>query len=395
MSNHSSYGKIEDHAMGNEEALASGQAITFGGNGAKGRDGGRGTLGFFGADLGSGRPTEGRVPAFLGLAERTGGVYVENPPTVADALRETGLDFDVRHNPVSASRMEEVAVPDEEHGLRMEERPTGELLTLPDLAATVAYPRDGGQPFALGVTSKRYAIVQNDEALSVGDALSEGRLVALGAYGRPVGAKVYAAYELGEGMSIGGGDPYRNFITITTSHDGGGSLVALLAPIRLGCTNQTYATFGRKATPRYSMRHVGRPEAKVEEARRVLGLAQTYLDVFKEECEELLSRSMSTDAFVAYAERLWGVKRDEEGKVTKRSQALADTRLEHLTTILASDTCEFGRGTAYAGYQAVVEYLDFFGVVRGGDDPQARRQERIMAGELDSAKDRAWQLATA
>jgi hypothetical protein len=52
-------------------------------------------------------------------------------------------------------------------------------------------------------------------------------------------------------------------------------------------------------------------------------------------------------------------------------------------------------GTAYAGYQAVVEYLDFHGTVRGGDSPQERRWTRIMAGELDAAKTRAWELAAA
>ncbi len=31
----------------------------------------------------------------------------------------------------------------------------------------------------------------------------------------------------------------------------------------------------------------------------------------------------------------------------------------------------------------------------GGDDPSARRWTRIMAGELDAAKTRAWELATA
>jgi hypothetical protein len=93
----------------------------------------------------------------------------------------------------------------------------------------------------------------------VGDALSEGRLVALGTWDG--GAKTYGAWELGEGMSIGGGDPYRNFVTIVNTHDGNGTY-GLLAPIRLGCTNQTNATFGRKATPRFTIRHVG--EARVQ-----------------------------------------------------------------------------------------------------------------------------------
>lgn len=346
------------------------------------------TLGFFGADLGSAAPSDGRVPAFLGLAERTGGVYVENPPSVADALKQTGLDFEVKHEPITAGRSEDVLA-DDASGLVS--RPTGEQLPMTEWVATVAYPRDGGQPFAIAPTSKLYTIVQNEEALAVGDQISDGRLVALGAYGKPAGSKVYAAYELGEGINIGGGDPYRTFVTITTSHDRSGGLVALLAPIRLGCTNQTYATFHGRAVPRFTIRHTGLAKYKVSEARRVLGLAESYMEAFATEAETLLAEKQTKDQFIVYARHVFGVK--DEDKMTERSKTIARLRDEQLLEILASQTNEFGRGTAYAGYQAVVEHMDHFGTVRGTDPVQAR-QERILSGQLDTLKERAWNLAT-
>src|SRR6185312_12854866 len=127
---------------------------------------GTGTLGFFGADLGSDRPTEGRVPAFLGLAERTGGVYLENTEhglTVGDALRQTGLDFEVRKELITATRTEEVLEVTPAGEPQMVSRPTGEALRMPDWMATVAYPRDGGQPFAIAPTSPTYTIFQNEQ----------------------------------------------------------------------------------------------------------------------------------------------------------------------------------------------------------------------------------------
>ncbi len=395
MANHSSYQSIDQTPFASEEHVNSGEAITFGSNGAKGRNGGRGTLGFFGNDLGSGRPTEGRVPAFLGLAERTGGVYVEDTNrglTVGDALRQAGLDFEVRKELITATRTEEVLEVTPEGEPQMVSRPTGEALRMPDWMATVAYPKDGGQPFAIAPCSPTYSLFQNEEALDVGDSVSGGRLIALGAYGRPVGARVYAAWELGEGMEVAG-DPYRNFVTVVTTHDRNGTY-ALLAPIRLGCTNQTNATFGRKATPRFSIRHVGEMAYKAEEARRILGLSHQYLDVFKESMEGLLTVKMTKDDFLAYERKLWGVSGDDED-LSKRSLALAKTRDEELLAILAGQTCAFGEGTAYAGYQAVTEYMDWHGTVRGGDSKEARRQERIMMGELDNAKTKAYDLALA
>jgi hypothetical protein len=257
--------------------------------------------------------------------------------------------------------------------------------------ATVSYPRDGSAPTPLAPCSPRYTVIQDDRGLDIGDALSEGRLVALGKWDN--GAKVYGAWELGTGMTIGGGDPYRNFVTIVNTHDGNGTY-GLLAPIRLGCTNQTNATFGRKATPRFTIRHVGEARFKLEEARRILGLSKHYLEVLKEESEALLAKPMSRDRFLVFAKQVWGVNRPDED-LSKRSLSLVNARAEQLLAMLDSETCEFGRGTAYAGYQAVVEYLDFAGTVRGGDSPEARRYTRIMSGELDNAKTRAWELAAA
>lgn len=394
-SSHTSYRSIDSTPFADADRVNSGEAITFGGNGSKGRRAGAGTLGFFGNDLGSDRPTEGRVPAFLGLAERTGGVYVEdttNGLTVGEALRKAGLDFEVRKELITASRSEEVLEVTDSGEPRMVSRPTGEQLRMPSWMATVAYPNDGGQPFAIAPCSPTYALFQNEQALEVGEGVSGGRLVAVGKYGQPAGARVYAAWELGDGFEVAG-DPYRSFVTVVTTHDRNGTY-ALLAPIRLGCTNQTNATFGKKATPRFSIRHVGEMAYKAEEARRILGLSHQYLDTFKESMEGLLTVKMTKDDFVAYGRKLWGVSTDDED-LSKRSLALAKTRDEELLAILAGQTCQFGEGTAYAGYQAVTEYMDWHGVVRGGDSKEARRQERIMMGELDGAKTKAYDLALA
>jgi hypothetical protein len=393
-SHHTGYRSIDATPLGDADRLASGEAIAFDGNGSKGRRAGVGTLGFYGADLGSDRPTEGRVPAFLGLAERTGGVYLElngeNPPTVAEALKRTGLDYEVRKDALFFQPTGEAPVIGDGGELSTEQVPLGDPLPMTSRwVTTVGYPRDGGAPFPLTPCSPSYTVIQNDRALAVGDALSEGRLVALGKFGNPLGAACYGAWELGEGMTIGGGDPYRNFVTIVNRHDGQATY-GLLAPIRLGCTNQTNATFGRKATPRFTIRHVGEAAFQLEEARRILGLAHEYMEVFAEESEALLATPMSKDRFVTYAKMVWGVKPDEE--LSKASAGIVKAREEKLLTILGSPTCAFGEGTAYAGYQAVTEYMDWFGTVRGGDD---RRQLRIMGGELDAAKTKAWALATA
>jgi phage/plasmid-like protein (TIGR03299 family) len=398
LSNHTGYRSIDATPLGDAARVSSGEAITFGGNGAVGRSGGIGTLGFFGRDLGSSAPTMGRVPAFLGLAERTGGTYLErtgdDAPTVGEALRRTGLDFEVRKDALYFAPSGDVLGTGEDGSPAMVREETGERVPMPPRwVATVGYPNDGGAPFPIAPCSPKYTVIQTEEALAAGDALSEGRLVALGQWADR--ARVYAAWELGEGVTIGGGDPYRNFVTIVTTHDGNGTY-GVLAPIRLGCTNQTGATFGRKATPRFTVRHVGEAKFKLEEARRILGLSHVYIAALAEASEGLLATPMTKDRFVVFAREVWAVPAEEE--LTKQSKAIVAVREEKLLEVLASETCAFGAGTAYAAYNAITEYMDHFANVRGGDDDAtrvARRQERIMAGELDRAKTRAFELAVA
>lgn len=62
-----------------------------------------------------------------------------------------------------------------------------------------------------------------------------------------------------------------------------------------------------------------------------------------------------------------------------------------------ADTQDAVRGTAWAGYQAVVEYVDHFAPVRGGGtDPATARAERLLTTTAPAqAKDAAWAFATA
>lgn len=358
-----------------------GEAVEFAGSSMK-------TLGFFGRDLGSHAPTAGRVPAFLGLAERTGGRYVENPKSMHDALVQTGLDFEVR----------------KEEGIRVhiaQPQVDGDNLVMQDVAldmpkwfGTVAYPNDGKPPFAIAPVGRYFKVVQNTEALGFGENIIDegGQLVALGAYGDPMGSKTYAAFRLPNGMTVGGHDPYDIYLTITNAHDRTGGLTALTAPIRLGCTNQTYATFGRRnGKPKHVIRHTTRAALRVAEARKQLQLAFAYRDIFAEEAEKLLAMKMPKDQFVVYARMVFKTK--DEADLSKMGATMLAKREDQLMAILASDTNEFGRGTAYAGYQALVEYADFFQPARG--NAEASRQLRIMEGQTERFKNRAWEMATA
>lgn len=329
-----------------------------------------------------------RIPAFLALAKSTGGVYAEGFESVAAGLRETHLDFEVRMEEIQGFAKQQVLNDD---GTDLIEVSTP--LALPNHRATVAYPRDGRPPFAICPTSAKYAPMQVADALSLGDNVIDqgGLLVALGAYGKPVGARVYAAFKLPQGLLIGGKDPHDLYLTITTSFDRSTSTTVQVAPIRFACTNQAPGILGRYA-PGFRMNHTQGAQARVAAVREALGITFAGAHEYQVEAEKLLKVKMTENKAIAYWRQVFGVDA-EVGKWSPRQAAAAQPREDKLVEILGSPTCEFGKGTAYAAMQAVTEYVDFFAPVRGGN--QVLRATRNVAGTNEGVKVRAQELALA
>lgn len=128
---------------------------------------------------------------------------------------------------------------------------------------------------------------------------------------------------------------------------------------------------------------------RVQEAREALQLAWDYRDAYAEEAERLLAEPMTEHETVIYWRQVFGVDA-VPNNWTPRVKALSERREDRLTSVLASPTCDFGRGTAYAAFQAVTEYADHYS---RGKDEAAPRPERVMTGSLDRLKVRAHTLA--
>lgn len=346
----------------------------------------------------SGQTMGGRVPAFMALAQRTGGLYYENPPSLAEGLRATGLDAEVRLERTFAHVDQSAYDPE-----------TGEEVTvtapidMPDYRTTVLHYNDGRQPVPVTPwVSPKYQVVQTTEALAAGQQIIQegwGLLAALGAWGKPLGSKVYATFAL-DGMLVGGGDPHGLFLTITTSHDGMGCLGFRLVPMRFACTNEEPMYFGpksRRVTPAFTRRHTKNVlREAATQAREALELSAEYREVFTAEAEKALAIKVTENEAITYWRQVFGVPTDASDW-SPRQARVAQDREDQLVSILNSEECDFGRRTAYGSFQAVTSYLDHFRPVRGqGEAAQTiRRQESIVTGELDKTKQHAWELALA
>lgn len=324
-----------------------------------------------------------RLPAFLGVAAKTGGVLLEKKKgqtlSVPDAMRQADLDFTVT--------LENIVVP--RGGMNADGEFEYTYEPMPRYRASTGNFRDGRfVPF--GPVSARYQPIQPIEIAELGDSVvseAGGELAALGMFGDPIGSKLYMAFGLGQ-FQVGGQDRHDLYLTIIADQAGRGGVVAQVAPIRIRCTNQTSGIFGRRHAGRYVLRHTAGAKARVAEIRQALSLTWGYVEHYQQEAEQLLAQPMSTDDFLTWERELFDVPADIEGMTANRRTMIAN-RDETLVRIFNGPTNEGIERTRLAAAQTFIEYSDHESIVRG-QDPQAARWERLMAGQTEAQKARAW-----
>lgn len=158
---------------------------------------------------------------------------------------------------------------------------TTDGIVIPDKFATVR--DDTNVP--LGVVGKQYTIVQNADALAfttelVGMGL---QFETAGYFGK--GEKIWVEGILpGEYKILG--DETIPYVVFMNTHDGSGSVKVAVTLVRVICSNTLNMAI-KKAKRCFSFVHKGSVNNKIDEARQVLGLADTYMKALNAEMEKL------------------------------------------------------------------------------------------------------------
>lgn len=168
----------------------------------------------------------------------------------------------------------------------------------------------------------------------------------------------------------------------------------MVTPIRVECANLQRAAL-RNNHGMISIRHTTNAKAAVAQARQALGLTFEYVDAFEAQAEQLVNTTMTDAGFIDLSRAVFGTT---PADATKRAATTAKKREQTLLALWADAATQATvRGTAWAGYQAVVEYVDHHAPVRSADRPadQARAERLLTTSGPNQAKDVAWAFATA
>lgn len=241
-----------------------------------------------------------------------------------------------------------------------------------------------GQIDALGVGGKVYHPVQNEEHGEFLNALVDGGAKIETAGSLKGGREVFITMKAPEHMLIGGKDRVDLYVSALNTHDGSKAFRVITTPVRIVCSNTQAAALGNYERM-FSKRHTAGNGGAVQRAREVLDMTFSYTEAFSAEAEKMVQQTLTNNQFFSIIEGLYPVNELESELVVARQKERQD---DLMTLFKESPTIADIRGTNWAGYQAITEYLDHFVTIPGkeGKAEAAARAEKVFAGEYDARK---------
>ena len=190
------------------------------------------------------------------------GQIVSDYPTSAEALKFAGLDYTVEKRKLFTYDNEnqngnpdtDIIIPE---------------IEVPNYFATIR--TDSEQ--VLGVVGKDYEVVQNTDAFAFFDAIVGGEGIqyeTAGALGN--GERIFITAKLPSYIKVGSDDLIEQYLFLTTSHNGFGSITAAFTPVRIVCNNTLSAAL-RNCSNSIKIRHTQNAKERLEEAHKLMGIS--------------------------------------------------------------------------------------------------------------------------
>lgn len=308
------------------------------------------------------------------------GQIVQDYPTSADALKFAGLDYEVTKEDIyTTSNNCDRQVMDVTQKIKTH-------------FATIR--KDTGE--VLGVVGKDYEIVQNIDAFSFFDSIVGGdgiQYETAGALGK--GERIFITAKLPGYIKVGREDLIEQYLFLTTSHDGFGSITAAFTPVRIVCNNTLNAAL-HNCSNSIKIRHTANAKERLEQAHKVMGISGrlsgqlerifnnwTKVKVTGPELQRLIQLAMVPNKEVL--ENIQNCKWDE---LSTCFNNMCNTVYEYALTSPAQQT-ETTKGNLFGAYNAVTGY---FQNVRSYKDDEAKLKSVMYGGTAQARTQKAFTL---
>jgi phage/plasmid-like protein (TIGR03299 family) len=318
------------------------------------------------------------------------GKIIQDYPTSAEAIQHAGLDYTVEKRPLFTYDTE-----NRENSLLIQPTPRVDAeVEVPNYFAIIRTDSD----IVLGVVGKDYQIVQNRDAFSFFDSIVGGdgiQYETAGALGN--GERIFITAKLPDYIKVGREDLIEQYLFLTTSHDGFGSITAAFTPVRIVCNNTLNAAVHSKNNA-IKVRHTANAKERLEQAHRVMGISNR-LSV---ELESIFNRWATvriTDpevrkliqlAMVPNKEVLQNLNAGKDDDLSTCFKNMADSVYQYAMND-PTQLQETTQGTVFGAYNAVTGY---FQNVRGYKDQEAKVKSLFFGGTAQLRTQAAFNLCT-
>tara|TARA_R110002020_G_scaffold175905_2_gene367895 strand:- start:675 stop:1781 length:1107 start_codon:yes stop_codon:yes gene_type:complete len=256
-------------------------------------------------------------------------------------------------------------------------------------------PDTGAREF-LGRVTGRYETFSNEELAALANSIME---FDSGTYWDTAGAiennqKVFMSLKLGDEIIIdpnGANDRILQHVLLTTGHTGNMAVWTKNVGTRVVCAN-TYAMAMGEESPTYTFRHLRGQVDQKHDIASALGITRNYFKTLEEVANTLYETPMETKEFVKYAEILYPKPEVRDLGLTQsgtprkdKTYSIWETRRDDLVDIWNGNgrrevnTIDNIRGTAWAGFNAFSEYIDWYGAT-------ASKKQLLTASSMASTK---------
>ena len=320
------------------------------------------------------------------------GTPVDHALTAEEAIAIAGLDWEVATVPIYVNNLAGVKG----------------FVKIPGRNA-VARVTDGK---VLAVLGHQYTPVQNKEAFTFFDEVVASKDAKYHTAGSLLGGRwvwILAKLNGGNGTISIKGDAVDKYLLLMNGHDGTLAFKMFFTPIRVVCYNTlTAADAEAKAAMRHGRtdgmfyaRHSETIMARIKQARDAIGISIKFYDNFAEQARALAERQLPAAQLPKLLAAAFGTTGALRPQDVLAGADLAEQLSKRREAQFATVTRMFEgegkglnepaiKGTKWAAYNAVVEYVDY-AKKYGGTDPNDVRLKNTLFSGGGRIKKRAWE----
>lgn len=302
------------------------------------------------------------------------GTVLDRPATAAQAISAANLDWQVIKQPLFAGE--------------------GEHRPISDYFAIVREDDwKQNKTTVLGLVGTEYTPIQNREAFGFFDPIvGQGAAVYQTAGALGDGERVWVLAKLPEDIRVIGDDITNKYLLLSNSHDGNSAVQIKFTPIRVVCENTL--TLALREGPTLRIAHTRDVRERLRVAANLLNAIKLRFSDIETVFGGMAKVKMDQERLAKYFREVFpdpGRGNDE----VRYERALVQVQRDRAG---AEYRAEMGRGmdlngvrgTLWAAYNGVTEYIDY---ERFGRSAPNRQLQAIWFGDGYSAKARAFKVA--